>query len=56
MVKKVEVDAIWLQQMVNTLEEALDSESFDDQIKYTETVLNQMKQKKPPIADIELPE
>jgi hypothetical protein len=56
MTKKVEVDAVWLQQMVNTLEQALESEQLATQVHYTQVVLDEIEEKKPPIEEIELPD
>jgi hypothetical protein len=56
MTKKVEVDAIWLQQMSNTLKEARDTEMHHDMINYIETVISEIEEQKPPISEIELPD
>lgn len=56
MTEKVEVDAIWLQQMSNTLKEAIETEMHGDMIGYIETVISEIDEKKPPIEDIELPQ
>lgn len=55
MVEKVEVDAIWLQRMSNTLKEALGSEMHHDMVSYVESVISEIEEQKPPIDEIDLP-
>ena len=55
MTEKVEVDAIWLQKMSNTLKEALDTEMHHDMVSYVETVISEIDEQKLEIDEIEPP-